>query len=468
MKKYWQLISNVGIDDNTTVYDRKRVKLLNQIALVFVIAAIINSIIRVIAEDFFVLFHSLPFICFMSAIIWFHSKKQFYIGKIFAITSILLLTCSFSIMYGWDSGGQSLLLASFSMMLILLDKNKEHIIFLALHVLAFIFGSLIKNQEPIFFLPYMKYTTHAVVAIIIYFTLETFKLEQDQKEKAALFLVKTINNKNEALNTQRKMVCYQNDALKKSNQELEGAQDLLKASNEDLRTFAYIVSHDLKEPLRMINSYTKLIKRRLKGKLDEDTTQFMFFIIDGSHRMKEMLDDLLQYATAANKEVFKEVVNIQYPIEIAIKNLEIQIKEKNANVEIAEEVLPNIHASFSHMTQLFQNLIGNAIKFHKPTMYPLVHISSETKGKYNIIRIQDNGMGIPREKTNSIFSPFERLGHNKIEGTGIGLAICKKIVENHDGKIWVESDTNKGATFFIAFPIEKPVVLEEALGIQED
>jgi light-regulated signal transduction histidine kinase (bacteriophytochrome) len=259
------------------------------------------------------------------------------------------------------------------------------------------------------------------------------------------------------------MVRYQNDALKKANQELEGAQDLLKASNEDLRTFAYIVSHDLKEPLRMINSYTQLLKRSFKDNLDEDTSQFMFFIIDGSRRMKQMLDDLLQYATAANKEVFKEVVNIKDPISIAIKNLEIPIKEKNANVEFLDDNFPNIHASFSHMTQLFQNLIGNAIKFHKPTMYPLVEISSERKGKYNIIRVQDNGMGIPREKTDSIFSPFERVGHNKIKGTGIGLAICKKIVENHNGKIWVESDTDEGATFYIAFPIEKPIEAEENL-----
>ena len=464
MKKYWQAISNIGIDDDITIFNRKRTKLLNQIALISAIAAIVNSIVKVITQDFFILFHSLTVVSFMSLILWFHSKKKYYQGKMFAVVFFLLLTCSFSVMYGWNNGGQSLLLASFFIMRILLDKKKEYITFSTLHVFVFITGSLVgTTQEPMFVVPYMQYASYLLVATFIYFTLETFKSEQKQKEKDAISLIKTINNKNEALNTQRRMVRYQNDALKKANQELEGAQDLLKASNEDLRTFAYIVSHDLKEPLRMINSYTQLLKRSFKDNLDEDTSQFMFFIIDGSRRMKQMLDDLLQYATAANKEVFKEVVNIKDPISIAIKNLEIPIKEKNANVEFLDDNFPNIHASFSHMTQLFQNLIGNAIKFHKPTMYPLVEISSERKGKYNIIRIQDNGMGIPREKTDSIFSPFERVGHNKIKGTGIGLAICKKIVENHNGKIWVESDTDEGATFYIAFPIEKPIEAEENL-----
>lgn len=455
MKKYWQAISNIGIDDDISIFNRKRIKLLNQIALIVVIAASINSLVKIIMQDFLVLFHSFVVISLMFSIIWYHFKKRYYTAKIFAIASFLLLTCSFSFMYGWNNGGRSILLASFFIMLVLLDKKKEYITFSTFHIIIFIICSFVATfQEPILTVPYMQYAVYILVGFFIFFTLETFKSEQRQKEKETQSLIKTINNKNEALNTQRQMVRYQNDALKKANQELEGAQDLLKASNEDLRTFAYIVSHDLKEPLRMINSYTQLLKRQFKGKLDEDTNQFMFFIIDGSRRMKEMLDDLLQYATAANKEVFKEAVNIKDVVEVAIQNLSVQIKEKDANVELDHGEFPTIHASFSHMTQLFQNLIGNAIKFHKPTMLPLVEISSETKGKYHIIRIVDNGMGIPREKTDSIFSPFERVGHNKIKGTGIGLAICKKIVENHNGKIWVDSDTNEGATFFIAFPIE--------------
>ena len=464
MKKYWQTISNIGIDDNISIFNRKRVKLLNQIAFIIAIGASLNATFNIITQNFLVLVHSLVVIAFMFSILWFNSKQQHYTGKVFAVISFLLLTCSFTLMYGWENGAQNLLLASFFIMLILLDQKKEYLAFSTFHILIFVMGSFISQiQEPLIIAPYMRYASYILVAIFIYFTLETFKSEQKHKENEAQSLIKTINNKNEALNTQRRMVRYQNDALKKANEELEGAQESLKASNEDLRTFAYIVSHDLKEPLRMINSYTQLLKRQFKGKLDEDTSQFMFFIIDGSRRMKEMLDDLLQYATAANKEVYKEAVNLQDTIEVAIKNLGIQIKEKNANVELTDNNFPTIQASFSHMTQLFQNLISNAIKFHKPTMYPLVEISSETKGKYNIIRIQDNGMGIPREKTDSIFSPFERVGQNKVKGTGIGLAICKKIVENHDGKIWVESDTNEGATFFIAFPIkEKKVEILDA------
>ena len=294
MGKYWQSISNTGIDDNIDIFKRKRIKLLNQIAIIAVIAASINAIAKTITQDFLVLFHSVVVITLMSSIIWLNSKKQYYSGKIFAIISFLLLTCSFSFMYGWNNGGQSLLLASFFITLILLDQKKKYILFSFFHILVFIIGSIVSpNQEPLLDAPYMQYAVYILVAIFIFFTLETFKSEQKLKENETLSLIKTINNKNDALSTQRRMVRYQNDALKKANQELEGAQESLKASNEDLRTFAYIVSHDLKEPLRMINSYTQLLKRQFKGKLDEDSNQFMFFIIDGSRRMKEMLDDLL-------------------------------------------------------------------------------------------------------------------------------------------------------------------------------
>jgi signal transduction histidine kinase len=464
MKKYWQTISNLGIDEKISIFNRKRLKLLNQIALLSIAISFIHTIAGLIFGDFYTAFYSIVVFSFMFPALWLNAKKQYYTGKVFAVIGFYVLTCSLTILYGWEAAGKVFLLYSFFSTFILFDKKNEYIFFSSLNALLLFTCSAISSfQEPVIVSLYIEYIVYVAIAFFTYLTLTTFKSEQEHKEKEAQSLINSMNNKNEALSTQRRLVRYRNEALKKANDELKDAEELLKASNEDLRTFAYIVSHDLKEPLRMINSYTQLLKRRIGNNLDEDSEQFMFFIIDGSLRMKVMLDDLLQYATAANKNVFKEPIHIKDAIEVAVKNLEITIKEKKANIEWRAIDIPTIDASFSHIVQLFQNLIGNAVKFQKPGILPLVEISSETKGKYHIIRVQDNGIGIPREKTDSIFSPFERVGHNKIKGTGIGLAICKKIVENHNGKIWVESDLNEGATFFIAFPIKEDVVQEEMM-----
>lgn len=456
MKKYWQAISNIGVEENLADFDIKRIKLLNKIALLAVISVIPHTLFQVIIGNVSILLHSLIILVLSLPILWFHYQKQYYIAKVFSILTFMFLTMINTFIYGWQGGGKFILLYSLFLTLVLFDKKREYIVFSIVHIVTYLICELIINiYAPLFQIEYLEILSYCFIGVFIYFTVDVFRTEQQHKEYATQSLIDAINNKNNALMTQRQMVKYQNDALKKANLELQKTQDQLTASNEDLRTFAYIVSHDLKEPLRMINSYTQLLKRRFRGKLDEDTSDFMFYIIDGSRRMKEMLDDLLQYATAANKEVHKEEVNLKDAIEVAIKNLKAQVEEKQATIELGEQDFPAVHASFSHMTQLFQNLIGNAMKFHKPDLLPLIEISVETKGSYYIIRISDNGIGIPREKTDRIFSPFERVGHNKVKGTGIGLAICKKIVENHNGKIWVESDTNEGANFFIALPKEQ-------------
>jgi PAS domain S-box-containing protein len=236
-------------------------------------------------------------------------------------------------------------------------------------------------------------------------------------------------------------------ALKKKTEEL--AQ-----SNEDLEQFAYVASHDLQEPLRTVTSYVQLLARRYEGKLDSDADEFIGFAADGAVRMWKLINDLLAYSRVgtAGKELFptdSEVVLAQ-----SIDDLKVAIEENGALV--THDPLPTVMADRPQLGQLFQNLIGNAIKF-RGNEPPRVHISASRNGNGWTFSVRDNGIGIAAEYSERIFIIFQRLhSREKYAGTGIGLAICKKIVERHGGRIWVKSDVGKGATFYFILPAVKP------------
>ena len=222
--------------------------------------------------------------------------------------------------------------------------------------------------------------------------------------------------------------------------------DELKRSNEELGHFAYIASHDLQEPLRMVASYTQLLSKRYKGKLDADADEFIAFAVDGASRMQRLIEDLLAFsrvATAANDILDTES---EYALELATMNLHEAIKESGALV--THDQLPRVQADETQLVQLFQNLIGNAIKYQNPGI-PRVHISATRQGgKSWTFAVKDNGMGIDPQYLERIFGMFQRL-HKRSEfsGTGMGLAICKKIVERHGGSLTVESRPGRGSTF---------------------
>jgi chemotaxis family two-component system sensor kinase Cph1 len=211
-------------------------------------------------------------------------------------------------------------------------------------------------------------------------------------------------------------------------------EELLR-SNKELENFAYIASHDLQEPLRMISCFTQLLQDQYQSKLDDKAREYIYFAVEGANRMYELLNGLLTYSRIHTKGKNFSHIDANLIIADVTKNLALKIKERNATIDVGN--LPVIHADGTQMIQLFQNLISNAIKFSPEN--PNITISSEKNGDHYSFAIKDHGLGLPREK---------------YEGTGIGLAICKRIVERHGGKIWLESEPEKGSTFFFTIPMK--------------
>lgn len=233
-------------------------------------------------------------------------------------------------------------------------------------------------------------------------------------------------------------------------QDLEHSVKELARSNAELQQFAYVASHDLQEPLRMVSSYTQLLAKRYRGRLDADADDFIGFAVDGAARMQKLIQDLLAYSRVGTRNLERQAVSMDSVLEYATDMLQLVIKGTDAAV--THESLPSIKVDERQMTQLFQNLISNAIKFRGQEP-PRIHVSATRLDGEWLFSVHDNGIGIEPQYADRIFVIFQRL-HNRDDypGTGIGLAICKKIVERHGGRIWMESEPGKGSTFFFTVP----------------
>ncbi|OAN52224.1 hypothetical protein A6A04_00565 [Paramagnetospirillum marisnigri] len=234
-------------------------------------------------------------------------------------------------------------------------------------------------------------------------------------------------------------------------QELRQAVEHLTRVNTELERFAYVASHDLQEPLRTLTSFTQLLERRLGGDMDAEAQEYMTFIIDAARRMHTLINDLLAYSRIATEEKGFVPVSMHEACAAAIRNLKSSIDDAGALVTIGE--LPQVMGDEIQLMQLFQNLIGNAVKFRKPGVTPTVVVETKRDDAEWRISVSDNGIGLSAT-SQDIFEIFRRL-HNPSEypGTGVGLAICKCIVQRHKGRIWVESEPGQGCTFFFTLPV---------------
>ncbi len=224
----------------------------------------------------------------------------------------------------------------------------------------------------------------------------------------------------------------------------------LKQSNTELEQFAYIASHDLQEPLRMVTSFTKLLEQRYSGQLDADADQIINFAVDGATRMQVLIEDLLTYSRVGTRGKAFEPTDCEAVFETALSNLGLLVKENSASVK--KSPLPTVIADGRQLVQLFQNLIGNAIKY-RSEQPPEIYVGAEYQASRWLFWVWDNGIGIDPKHAEKIFRVFQRLhSRQQYPGTGIGLAICQKIVERHGGHIWVKSEPGNGSTFYFTIP----------------
>jgi PAS domain S-box-containing protein len=278
--------------------------------------------------------------------------------------------------------------------------------------------------------------------------LETiFRLKKDNR---FISIKASITKDEKGVPMQMTGICFDISELKKSSERnlLRLSEELLR-SNKELESFAYIASHDLKEPLRMVSSFTGLLAKQYENKLDERAQEYIFFAKEGARRMYDLLDGLLEYSRIHTQGKEFTGVDLNLVMDSVLKNLSLIIKEKDAVITI--ENLPVVFADESQMILLFQNLISNGIKFNAGT--PEIKISAKSENQHFVFSIMDNGMGIDSQYFDKIFLIFQRLmPRAQYEGTGIGLAICKRIIERHEGKIWIESNPGHGSTFFFTIP----------------
>ena len=241
---------------------------------------------------------------------------------------------------------------------------------------------------------------------------------------------------------------------KQAEERLKAAAADLARSNTELEQFAYVASHDLQEPLRMVASYTQLLARRYRSKLDQDADEFISFAVDGARRMQELINDLLAYSRVGTRALQLERVDANRVVDEVVRDLAPAIADSGGSV--TRDELPSLQADPTQLRQLFQNLIANGIKFRRPRQEPRVHVSAARDGRRWVFGVHDNGIGIEPQYVERIFVLFQRL-HTRDEypGTGIGLAICKKIVERHGGAMWVESEPGHGTTFGFSLPADR-------------
>lgn len=254
---------------------------------------------------------------------------------------------------------------------------------------------------------------------------------------------------------------------KRAAEELERRTAELQRSNAELQQFAYVASHDLQEPLRMVSSFCELLKDRYGERLDGDAVEFIDFAVDGARRMRQLINDLLDYSRLQTREAPLTSVSAQAALDGALLNLTEAIREVDAEIEVHE--LPQVLGNMGQLTRLFQNLIGNALKFRRPDARPKVQISAQADGLQCEFTVRDNGIGIDPKQTEQIFGVFQRL-HTRDEypGTGIGLAVCKRIVERHGGRIWAESAAGEGAVFHFTLKSPDAVSGDAAAGEEPD
>jgi light-regulated signal transduction histidine kinase (bacteriophytochrome) len=292
----------------------------------------------------------------------------------------------------------------------------------------------------------------ALVNILEDFSAEKTQLEMAQR--AVLNILEDLEAERFKAERVNRELQQEIEVRRRAQESLREYSAELARSNADLQQFAYVASHDLQEPLRAVSGFSQLLARRYQGKLDSDADDFITYMVEGATRMQTLINDLLALSRIGTRAKPFTSVECEDILRAAKENLDAAIVESGA--AITHDPLPALLADATQLTQLFQNLLSNAIKFRRPEEAPRIHVYCTRQGQAWQFRVRDNGIGIDAQHFDRIFLIFQRLhGRGKYPGTGIGLAICKRIVERHGGCIGVESERGKGSTFYFVIPDER-------------
>jgi light-regulated signal transduction histidine kinase (bacteriophytochrome) len=265
--------------------------------------------------------------------------------------------------------------------------------------------------------------------------------------------VNLLNVSIEDLEKQQTQLSEQKLLLETQSKDLQASLKKLENSYKELEQFSYIASHDLRSPLRSIAGFAQLLQRKYKGEINQEADEYIDFIVKATVHMGNVIRDLLEYSKTGKSDLPFDVTDISNLINDVLGNLQAEIDYSNAVIEIGE--MPTLNIYQTGITQLFQNLISNAIKFKQPDVAPFIKISASNKDNIWQFSIADNGIGLDEEFQEKVFLPFQRIYGNKVKGTGIGLAICKKIVLLHRGDIWYNSKPNEGSIFHFTIKVDE-------------